>query len=199
MENEQFSAVFKWVFFLFVISRNSKQKAAMSLYEGSFRSFRSQKEKKRFQLNWFWKRRCLLPVYCPIEKCVRVCCGGVPGQAGWLQFYEASVWPRLALIDFCVDICALGYRHSRRSLPPFACLGTLCRPARGLPQLPLYLPPTRLSTASVLCLWCHNKRIMLPLVECESLPLVCQLPFVFAFLLARRTVCLAVQFSTVVV
>lgn len=60
--------------------------------------------------------------------------------------------------------------------------GDLCCPARGLP---LPHSPTRLRTENcllpLLCLWCHNKRIMLPLVECESLPLVCQLPFVFAF------------------
>lgn len=69
--------------------------------------------------------------------------------------------------------------------------GDLCCPARGLP---LPHSPTRLRTENcllpLLCLWCHNKRIMLPLVECESLPLVCQLPFVFAFLFACFTACL---------
>lgn len=80
MENEQFSAVFEWVFF-FLVSVETANKSSNVIdglrgmgsvyyYEGSLRSFQSQK--KRFQLNWFWMRRCLLPVYCPIEKCVRV-------------------------------------------------------------------------------------------------------------------------------
>lgn len=174
MENEQFSAVFEWVFFL-GICRNSKQKQQCHwwperdgervLLRGEFTKFSESKKKISIELilNAALSAACLLPHWK-----VRACSpggreGDGAGQAGWLQFYKASVWPRLALIDFCVDICALGYR-SRRSLPPFACLGTCLARQEGCPapfqSLPL-LPPTRLRTVCCVCdatinaLCCH--------------------------------------------
>lgn len=184
MENEQFSAVFKWVFFSLskqqtkssnVIDGLRERGKSATVLRGKFSKFL---EKKKISieliLNAALSAACLLPHW-------KVRAEGEQEGGGWLQFYKASVWPRLALIDFCVDICALGYRAR-------------CRP---LPVWGLVLPRKRVATHSencllllLLCLWCHNKRIMLPLVECESLPLVCQLPFVFALLFACFTACL---------
>lgn len=76
-------------------------------------------EKNVFQLNWFWMRCCLPPVCCHIEKCVRAFRrGGI--AHGSIKFQSATLYapglPHLALIDFCVDICARLSRALRPSL-----------------------------------------------------------------------------------
>lgn len=139
MENEQFSAVFKWFFLL----AKQQTKAAMSLmawegeerlyYEGSFQSFWLAVAQKKNEFNWIdfeCGTVCRLSTAPLKSACVWGRRKGGRCQAGWLQFYKASVWPRLALIDFCVDICALGYRARAAALCLF---GDLCCPARGLP------------------------------------------------------------------
>lgn len=216
MENEQFSAVFKWVFFFCLLSVETASKKqqchwwaaregeACTRVRGEFSKFSESERKKKISieliLNAALSAACLLPHWK-----VRACLPG--GGGGWGSTRPSRVTTILWSFRLAPPRTDWLLRwHLRSWLSPLAplaaalCLfGDFVSPRKRVAPAPSLPPPTRLSTASVLCLWCHNKRIMLPLVECESLPLVCQLPFVFAFLLARRTVCLAVQFSTVVV
>lgn len=87
---------------------------------------------------------------------------------GWTPSAPSDLLNINALIDFCVDICAG--------------LSLLW----GIPRLVLVLAMVLLPCPSHCAT--HNKRIMLPLVECQkSLPLVCQLPLL---LLLLSSVCL---------
>lgn len=128
----------------FFLLAKQQTKAAMSLmawegeerlyYEGSFQSFwlAVANKKKWIQLNWFWMRHCLPPVYCPIEKCVGMGKGkrgGGGAKQGDYNSIKLPSGPALHWLTF-----ALTFALSVIARAAALCLfGDLCCPARGLP------------------------------------------------------------------